>query len=86
MSFSKFNVESQIFFRSRRSLGLVNLKPIVPGHVLVIPRRVVPRLADLEEEEVSDLFLSVQTVTRVLVRPSSPPIPIDSCRVVSSRL
>lgn len=30
--------------------------------VLVIPRRVAPRLADLTAEEVSDLFLSVQTI------------------------
>lgn len=34
--------------------------------VLLIPRRVVPRLADLHPEEVSDLFLSVQRVGRVL--------------------
>jgi bis(5'-adenosyl)-triphosphatase len=41
---------------SRYSLGLVNLKPIVPGHVLVIPRRVVPRFQDLSLEEVADLW------------------------------
>ena len=27
------------------SLAIVNLKPLVPGHVLVIPRRVVARLS-----------------------------------------
>jgi hypothetical protein len=68
MSFAKFNVESQIFFKSAKSYGLVNLKPIVPGHVLVIPRRVVPRMADLQVEELNDLFQSVQRVTIVLVR------------------
>lgn len=31
-----------------------------------MPRRVVPRLADLEPEEVTDLFLSVQQVGKVL--------------------
>lgn len=76
MSFAKFNVESQIFFRSASGLtyGLVNLKPIVPGHVLLIPRRVVPRIADLEPAEVSDLFLSVQRVAGTLVRPFSPSV------------
>jgi len=34
--------------------------------VLVLPRRVVPRLADLDPEEVTDLFLSVQHVGKVL--------------------
>lgn len=34
--------------------------------VLIIPQRVVPRLSDLRPEEVSDLFLTVQHVGRVL--------------------
>lgn len=72
MSFAKFNVDSQIFFTSRLSHGLVNLKPIVPGHVLVIPKRVVPRLSELKEEEVTDLFLSVQRIAHVVVRSLFP--------------
>ncbi|ORY81578.1 HIT-like domain-containing protein, partial [Protomyces lactucae-debilis] len=64
--FHTFNVERQIFFRSPKSFGLVNLKPLLPGHVLICPQRVVPRLADLSSDEVSDLFLSVQKVTGVL--------------------
>jgi bis(5'-adenosyl)-triphosphatase len=64
--FHTFNVERQIFLRSSKSFGLVNLKPLLPGHVLICPQRVVPRLADLSPEEISDLFLSVQKVTRVL--------------------
>jgi bis(5'-adenosyl)-triphosphatase len=69
-----------VFFISRLSLGIVNLKPLLPGRkyfhsltlhtdqidVLVLPRRVVPRLADLNPEEVTDLFLSVQHVGKVL--------------------
>lgn len=57
---------SQIFFESALSYGLVNLKPIVPGHVLVIPKRVAPRFTELTAEEVTDLFLSVQTVSKTL--------------------
>lgn len=34
--------------------------------VLIVPKRVVPRLADLEANEVSDLFLSVQHIGKVL--------------------
>jgi bis(5'-adenosyl)-triphosphatase len=36
----------------------VNLKPIVPGHVLIIPKRVISRFSDLTEAEVSDLYIS----------------------------
>jgi len=46
----------------------VNLKPLLPGHVLVSPLRRVPRLHDLSAEEVTDLFLTVQRVSRVIER------------------
>ncbi|ORX36338.1 HIT-like domain-containing protein [Kockovaella imperatae] len=64
--FSTFDVTRQVFFTSKLSLAIVNLKPLIPGHVLVIPRRVVPRLVDLGSEEVSDLFTSVQTIGKIL--------------------
>ena len=31
----------QLFFQSAHSLGVINYKPIVPGHVMVIARRPV---------------------------------------------
>jgi bis(5'-adenosyl)-triphosphatase len=46
----------------------VNLKPILPGHVLVSPRRVVPRVTDLTPAETSDLFLTVRRVGRMVER------------------
>ncbi|KAJ3411335.1 hypothetical protein HDV05_002356 [Chytridiales sp. JEL 0842] len=59
---------SEIFLTTPHSLALVNLKPLVPGHVLLIPRRVVPRFQDLNPTEVSDLFTSVQKVGSVVER------------------
>ncbi|KAG6333898.1 hypothetical protein ID866_5183 [Astraeus odoratus] len=56
----------QVFYRAPLSYAIVNLKPIVPGHVLVIPTRVVPRLADLTGAELSSLITSVQTVGNVI--------------------
>ena len=58
----------QVFLITKHSLALVNLKPIVPGHVLVIPRRVVERYADLSDAECADLALSVRAVGRVVER------------------
>jgi bis(5'-adenosyl)-triphosphatase len=46
----------------------VNLKPILPGHVLVSPLRRVPRLRDLSPTEISDLFVTVQSVGNMLER------------------
>ena len=47
---------------------MVNLKPLLPGHVLVVPRRIAPRLSDLTQAEVADLFLTVQRVGRMVER------------------
>ena len=42
--------------RTNTQYAFVNLKPVVPGHVLVSPRRCSPRLAGLSPAEVTDLF------------------------------
>ncbi|KAL5119362.1 Dinucleoside triphosphate hydrolase [Pleosporales sp. CAS-2024a] len=68
MHFGSFVVTAQVFHRSRLSFALVNLKPLLPGHVLVSPRRVVPRFNDLSAAEVQDLFLTVQRVSRMVER------------------
>lgn len=57
-----------MFYTTTHSFALVNLKPLLPGHVLVSPLRRVPRLSDLHADEVSDLFLSVQRVGRTVER------------------
>ncbi|KAL7308232.1 Dinucleoside triphosphate hydrolase [Mucor circinelloides] len=57
-----FITESQVFYKSKLSIGIVNLKPIAPGHVLVLPKRNTPRLADLDKDEIVDLMLSAQKI------------------------
>ncbi|KAJ3988484.1 diadenosine hydrolase [Lentinula detonsa] len=66
--FSSFEVTRQCFYRTSLSYAIVNLKPIVPGHVLVIPTRKVPRLSDLQEAELASLMGSVQRVGNVVER------------------
>ena len=57
-----------VFRQSALSLAFVNKKPVVPGHVLIVPRRGVAKLGELEAGEVTDLFLLVQEVERFLQR------------------
>jgi len=47
---------THVFARTPLSYAFVNLKPVVPGHVLVSPRRPVPRLHGLTPAETADLF------------------------------
>lgn len=51
---------------SRLSIALVNRKPVVPGHLLVIPRRLVKRLSDVTPDELQDLFMTVQVAQRLV--------------------
>lgn len=65
--FGKYAIRSsQIFHRTQFSVCLVNLMPAVEGHVLVTSERLVPKLKDLTSEEVCDLFLVVQKVSKLL--------------------
>lgn len=64
--FYKFPVTTQVFHISKYSFALVNLKPIVPGHVLVVPLRKVPRLSDLPDIESIDFFQTVQRVQKFI--------------------
>jgi Diadenosine tetraphosphate (Ap4A) hydrolase and other HIT family hydrolases len=57
---------SQIFLLRKNVVGFVNLKPAVPGHVLVSPRKQVQRLKELNEIETCDLWLSVAEVQKVI--------------------
>lgn len=66
--FGSFLVNHQVFHLTSHTFALVNLKPLLPGHVLVSPLRVVPHLSDLSPLEVTDLFMTVQRIGRMVQR------------------
>lgn len=67
MLFGRFEIPSgHIFLRTRRSAAFVNLRPIVPGHVLVVPETIVPTMDRLSAEEYTDLWLAVRRVQEAL--------------------
>lgn len=66
--FYKYVVNLQVFFRTAHSFALVNLRPLVPGHVLVCPiRREIMRFADLTSEEAQDYMSALQTVHKFII-------------------
>lgn len=67
--FGKFKIQpSQIFYQSPSNLSaaIVNLRPIVPGHVLIIPKRIIPKISQLETDEYIDLWQTVRLVQNML--------------------
>ncbi|CAN8072012.1 unnamed protein product [Agarophyton chilense] len=59
---------SEAFYLSPLSLAMVNTKPVVPGHCLIVTRRVVPRVADLTSEELADLWKVACHISKPLER------------------
>jgi bis(5'-adenosyl)-triphosphatase len=66
MLVSKFSC--QVFYNAPFCYALVNIKPLLPGHVLVVSNRIVPRFTDLSTDEVTDLFTTVKKVQKMLAR------------------
>jgi bis(5'-adenosyl)-triphosphatase len=65
--FGRFRIpDACIFHRTESSIAFVNLRPIVPGHVLVMPQKIVPHLRDLDMAEYLDLWSTVRTVQEIL--------------------
>ncbi len=68
VKFSTFDVTEQVLYRSADAscYALVNLKPIVPGHILVIPATPYHRLSEVPPQMRGNLFQSVQEISRGL--------------------
>jgi len=74
--FASFDVTPQVFHSTPAAIAFVNLKPLVPGHVLVVPSKsdetatakVQGRLSDLTAQEMGRLFEVVHRVCAVIER------------------
>ncbi|KAL2061065.1 hypothetical protein VTL71DRAFT_9117 [Oculimacula yallundae] len=64
--FGPYEVSNEVFYKTPLCYALVNIKPILPGHVLVIPFRQIQYLSELTPSEVTDVFLTVQKVQKML--------------------
>ena len=67
MRFGKFLIpKASIFAKTSLSAAFVNLRPIVPGHVLIMPQRITPLMEDLSDDEYTDMWLLVRRVQGML--------------------
>lgn len=66
--FSRWPIDSRtVFHITDSTFAFTNLKPVIPGHVLVSPLRVVDRMSELSCVEVQDLFASAQLVGKAIL-------------------
>jgi len=67
-TFFAFDVTPQVFHHTNLSFAFINIRPLLPGHILISPIRPVVRLSELTDDEVADLFITVKRVARTLER------------------
>ncbi|MDH4070034.1 MAG: HIT family protein [Ignavibacteria bacterium] len=60
-------VPAEIVYSGNRVLAFLDVNPIHPGHVLIIPKRHSRDLTELPEEVLGELMLATQTVAAGLV-------------------
>lgn len=60
--------EAAAFLTDAGFLALHNIAPVLPGHSLVIPRRHVASLLDLDDGEVAAMMAFARRTTRLLMR------------------
>lgn len=59
---------SVVFMETEFCIAFVNLKPIVPGHIVIIPKELRLRAIDMSKEEASDLFHVARHIGTTLER------------------
>jgi bis(5'-adenosyl)-triphosphatase len=62
------NIKNQIFYEDEIFYGLYNIKPIVPGHSLLIPKRHVEHLLELNDEEMKMLLPVLKKIIKGLLK------------------
>ncbi len=68
MKFGKHNVSNIIFAESDGEMAIYNIAPIVPGHVLILPKEPLGSLNDLKEEQLQSFFTFARQVTTFIVK------------------
>ena len=64
--FCEIAENKRFFYESEHSYGIYNLKPLIPGHIMIIPKKHRQHLLDLTEEENTDLFKTFRECCKIL--------------------
>jgi ATP adenylyltransferase len=69
---SSGDVKRLILFRSKFSFAIMNKYPYNPGHLLVLPKRAISDIDELQESEGIDFFAAISRAEFVLKKALSP--------------
>ena len=57
---------NQIFYLRKFVFGFVNIRPLLPGHVLLAPVRQEKKFSDLTETEAMEMWISAKNIAQNL--------------------
>ncbi|MBE0663302.1 MAG: HIT domain-containing protein [Bacteroidales bacterium] len=66
--FCSLSIQEQIFWGLDKVMAVYNISPILPGHSMIIPRRHVVTINELDNEEMTKFFTFARQVTQLLMR------------------
>jgi histidine triad (HIT) family protein len=59
-------IPSYTFYEDEKTIAILDIKPVNPGHALVIPKSHVANLEEIEESDLAELILVVKKVGALL--------------------
>lgn len=59
---------NQIFYQSRNFFCVYNIKPILPGHSLIVPKKHIKSFLDLKDSNVIEMFKVIKKTVKALMK------------------
>ena len=66
------SLKAERIYETESVLAFLDINPRAPGHSLVIPKKHVSLLADLEDELVADMFIATRETLKILKKALNP--------------
>jgi len=67
-AFCKKHILRQVYYMTRQFMVAYDIKPVLPGHSLIIPKRHVLDVTQLTESEFSEIYRIISKVKPVLLK------------------
>ncbi len=55
-------IPAYIVWEDEKYIAFLDIKPVNPGHLLVVPKKVVGDILDMDDQEYADLFLKAKNL------------------------
>lgn len=65
-------IPAQIIHEDERTIAFLDIRPVNPGHMLVVPKTEVDQFQDLEDDDYQALMTTVKEMTQLLKEKFKP--------------